>query len=78
MFRQNYLRRGFWGHWLCTAVAALTYQLGVFAMGVFLTNTTWSHWLSFVMNAVLGTVALSVVYPLLNAVSQIGGEKWKE
>ena len=78
MFRQGYLRRGFASHWVCTAVAAFVYQLGVFFMAMFFGNTFWSHWLSFVMNAGLGLLALPVVYPLLNAVSQIGGDKWKE
>ena len=78
MFRQSYLRRGFVSHWLCTAVAAFVYQTGVFAMALFFSNTFFSHWLSFLMNAALGTAALPVVYPLLNAVSQIGGDKWKE
>ena len=78
MFRQSYLRRGFVSHWLCTAVAAFVYQTGVFAMALFLGNTFFSHWLSFLMNAALGMAALPVVYPLLNAVSQIGGDKWKE
>ena len=78
MFRQSYLRRGFASHWICTAAAALVYQLGVFAMGLFFGNTDWSHWFSFVMNACLGIGVLPVVYPLLNGVSQIGGDKWKE
>lgn len=78
MFRQSYLRRGFVSHWLCTAVAVLVYQMGVFAMALFFGNTFFSHWLSFLMNAALGMAALPVVYPLLNAVSQIGGDKWKE
>lgn len=78
IFRQNYLRRGFWSHWMCTAAAVLAYQMGVFLMAIFFGNTYFSHWLSFVMNAALGLVALPAVYPLLNAVSQIGGDKWKE
>lgn len=78
MFRQNYLRRGFWGHWMCTAAAVMVYQMGVFLMAVFFGNTYFSHWLSFLMNGALGLAALPVVYPLLNAVSQIGGDKWKE
>ena len=78
MFRQSYLRRGFVSHWLCTAVATAVYQMGVFAMALFFGNTFFSHWLSFLMNAALGLLALPVVYPLLNMVSQIGGDKWKE
>lgn len=78
MFRQNYLRRGFFSHWLCTAAAVAVYQAGVFFMALFFTNTFWSHWLSFAMNAGLSLLALPLVYPLLNAISQIGGDKWKE
>jgi hypothetical protein len=78
MFRQSYLRRGFVSHWLCTAVATAAYQLGVFAMALFFANTFFDRWLSFAMNAGLSLLALPVVYPLMNAVSQIGGDKWKE
>ena len=78
IFRQNYLRRSFVSHMLCTAAAVMTYQMGVFVMAVFFGNTFWSHWFNFVMNGVMGLAALPVVYPLLSAVSQIGGEKWKE
>lgn len=78
MFRQSYLRRGFWSHWMCTAVAVFVYQMGIFAMALFFGNTFFSHWLSFVMNAALALAVLPVVYPLLNTVSQIGGDKWKE
>ena len=78
MFRQSYLRRGFVSHWLCTAAATAAYQLGVFAMALFFANTFFDRWLSFAMNAGLSLLALPVVYPLMNAVSQIGGDKWKE
>lgn len=78
MFRQNYLRRGFWSHWLCTVFSVLAYQLGVFLMAVFFGNTFFDRWLSFLMNGVLSLAALPVIYPLLSAVSQIGGDKWKE
>ena len=78
LFRQSYLRRGFFSLWLCTAVAVAVYQTGVFLMALFFTDTFWSHWISFAMNAALGLLALPAVYPLFNAISQIGGDKWKE
>ena len=78
MFRQGYLRRGFWSSWLCAAAAVMVYEAGVFAMALFFGNTYFSRWLCFVMNGALAVAALPVVYPLFNAVSQIGGDKWKE
>lgn len=78
LFRQSFLRRGFWSHWLCAGIANGCYQLGVLAMAVFLGQTRLGAWLSFFMNALLATAALPLIYPLLARISRIGGEKWKE
>lgn len=78
LFRQSFLRRGFWSHWLCAFTAGMGYQLGVYLLAMFFGNTRWTHGLSFGMNGLLGGAALPLLYPLLVRISQIGGEKWKE
>lgn len=77
-FRQNYLRRGFGAHWLCTVVPALVYQLGVYGIGVFFGQTYPERITAFLMNVLLAALALPVVYPAFGAVSKIGGETWRE
>lgn len=78
IFRQNYLRRGFSANWLCTAVATLMYQMGVYFLALFFGNTYPERVTAFLMNAVLAAVVLPVVYPVFGAVGKIGGETWKE
>jgi hypothetical protein len=78
IFRKNYLQRSFRANWLCAAAATFVYQLGVYAMGVFLTNTYPSHISAFLMNGLLASAALPLLYPAFRATAKIGGEKWKE
>lgn len=78
IFRQNFLRRGFGSHWMCTAMAATVYQMGVFAVGLFMGYTYPQRVLSFVINGALALAALPVVYPIFGVISKIGGETWKE
>lgn len=77
-FRQNYLRRGFGAHWLCTVIPGLVYQLGVYGIGVFFGRTYPERITAFLMNILLAALVLPVVYPAFGAVSKIGGETWKE
>lgn len=78
IFRKNFLQRGFSANWLCTAAAAFVYQLGVYVMGVFLTNTYPGRIGVFLTNALLASAVLPLLYPAFRAVAKIGGEKWKE
>lgn len=78
MFRQNYLQRSFSAHWICAVAAFFAYQTGVFAVGVFLTHTHPGRFGAFMMNGLLGAVAVSLLYPALTAIGKIGGTPWKE
>ena len=78
VFRQNFLRRGFSAHWLCTVGATFVYQFGVFVMGLFLAQTHPGRVGTFGMNALLAAVVLPAVYPAFEAIGKIGGETWKE
>lgn len=78
IFRQNFLRRGFGSHWMCTAMAAVVYQMGVFAVGLLMGYTRLGRVTAFAMNALLALACLPAVYPLFELISKIGGEKWKE
>ena len=77
-FRQSFLRKGFRAAMLCTGGAMLIYELAVFAIGLFLGMTTFGRLGSRCVTALLTLVAAPALYPILNAISTIGGEAWKE
>ena len=78
VFRQNFLYRSFMPRWLCTWAAVLVYQLTVFLIGVFMTQTNFSRFTVFLMNALLAGSCLLPLYPIAARISRIGGETWKE
>lgn len=77
-FRQSFLQKGFNAAMLCTSAALLVYQLCVFAIGLFLGMTTFGRLGSRFITALLTFVWAPLLYPILNAISSIGGEAWKE
>lgn len=77
-FRQNFLQKGFPAALLCTAVAMFVYELAVFALGLFLGMTTLGRIGSRCVTTVLTVATVPVLYPILSAISTIGGEAWKE
>ena len=77
-FRQIFLRKGFPAAMLCTGVAMLIYELAVFAIGLFLGMTTFGRLGSRCVTALLTLATAPAIFPILNAISKIGGEAWKE
>ena len=54
------------------------YELAIFGYCMLVGYTTFSRIISFLMPAVLSTVAALVIYPLAKAISAIGGNLWNE
>lgn len=77
-FRQSFLRKGFSAAMLCTAAAMIVYELLVFFIGLFLGMTTLGRFGAFFLTAVMSLAAAPILYPIVNAISTIGGEAWKE
>lgn len=77
-FRQSYLRKGFAATALCTTVALLVYELAVFCIGLFFGQTTPDRIGTHFLTGVLTLVTVPVMYPVINAISTIGGDAWKE
>lgn len=77
-FRQSYLRKGFSAAMLCTAIAMLVYELAVFAIGLFFGLTTPDRIGSFCLTALMTLLSVPLLHPIVNAISTIGGEAWKE
>lgn len=78
IFRHSFLRAGFGAEILCTAVAVMLYQLGLFAIGYFLGHTTASRLPDFCVTGLLSLAVMPVLYPIFSAISNIGGETWRE
>ena len=77
-FRQSYLRKGFAATMLCVAVGLALYELSVFAIALFLGQTYPGRLGAFVLTAGLTFLSAPVLYPVVGAISKIGGEAWKE
>ena len=78
IFRQAFLRQGFGTLLLCVAIGMLLYEMGVFAVNLFLKFTVSSRFTAAVATAVLSLAAVPVLYPVLLAIGKLGGETWKE
>lgn len=78
IFRQAYLRRGFFSILLSTAMGMVLYELSLFGIGLFLDYTISQWFPSAVLTAALSLCALPVAYPIARSISKIGGQTWKE
>lgn len=78
IFRQAYLRKGFFALMLCAGVASLLYEAGIFLIGLFLSQTNLDRFGVFMLTAGLSLLCLPVLYPILSSIGKIGGETWKE
>lgn len=78
IFRQGYLRKGFFALVLCAAAALLLYELSALGITVFLKQTTWMRTERFLITAGLTLAVLPLLYPILLSIGKIGGETWIE
>ena len=77
-FRQSYLRKGFFASLLCVLAGMLLYEILVFAIAMFLGQTTFVRLGTFCLTGVLTFAFAPVLYPVIGAIGKIGGESWKE
>jgi cell shape-determining protein MreD len=59
-------------------VAILVYEMVVFFLGLFFGQTFLARIGVFFLTAVLSTLIVPILYPILCAIGKIGGEPWKE
>ena len=78
IFRQAFLRQGLGTMVLCVAMGLVLYELGVFAISLFLELTVANRVGAAVMTVPVSLVAVPVLYPVLLAIGKLGGETWKE
>ena len=78
MFRQLYWHRSKGSIVLCTGIALMGYELGLFAVGLFNELTLWSRFGVFLLTGAYSCATLLLYYPLIYKIGLIGGNTWKE
>lgn len=77
--RQSFLQKGLPAAALCVFLAMFLYEMAVYVIGLFFSQTYGGRIGVFILTAVLSMVILPVLYPVFCAISKIGGgEPWKE
>lgn len=78
IFRQAFLRRGFFSMLLCVGGGMLLYELALFGISLFLRLNVWAKLGDTLLTVAMSMAAASLVYPILLAVGKLGGEPWEE
>ncbi len=78
IFRQAYLRQGFFTLLLCLAVTMLAYELITFGLALFMGYTDLVYFGAVCLKVPLTLLAVPILYPVLTSIGKIGGETWKE
>lgn len=78
MFRQAFLRQGFFTLLLCSAMGMCLYELILFGVNLFMKLTVMDRAGAALMTAVLSLLAVPVLYPVWLAIGKLGGTTWKE
>jgi len=78
LFRQMYWHRSKGSIILCSAIALIGYELGLFVVGLGGALTHWGRLPVFVITAAFSCFALIPLYSLIYKIGLIGGNTWKE
>ena len=63
---------------MCAAVGMMVYELLVFAICLFLGNTTGDRFVVFALRGGLSVAVMPALYPIFTSISNIGGQTWNE
>lgn len=79
ILRQSYLQKGFFAALVCCFGAMLLYEIAVFFIGLFFSQTLFARFYVFPLTAVLSMIAVPVLYPICCGIAKVGGgDPWKE
>lgn len=78
LLRQTLWCRNFGSILLCQFVAVMTYEMGLFAIGLFTGRTILSRVSVFAVTGGLTCLTSLPLYPLIRRIGNIGGDPWKE
>lgn len=76
--RHCYLHSSFGSAMLCTAAAALVYEMALFGIGLFFGYVTVNRLTDFLIKAGLSIAAMPLMYPIFTAILKIGGTSWND
>lgn len=78
LFRQMVWHRNTSSILLCSGAALMLYEIGLYAVGLFLGLTRWYRFPRFFLTAALTIAVMIPLYHLINRIGLIGGNTWKE
>ena len=78
LIRQNLWQRGFGSVMLCTGTAVMLYEMGTFVMGLISGLTIFARAGVFALTGAFTCITMLPMYPLVRAISKIGGDTWKD
>ena len=78
LLRQMYLHRSKGSVVLCSCLAAVGYELGLFIVGIFSELTLFSRLPSFLVTSAACIITIIPLYKLIYKFGLIGGNTWKE
>lgn len=78
LLRQMYLHRSKGSMVVCTGIAVIAYEIGIFVSGILTGRTIWPRLPVFVFTGLYSALALIPLYTVLEKISVIGGNAWKE
>ena len=78
LFRQMFWHRSKGSIILCSAIAVILYELGLFVVGIITELTHWGRLPPFALTALLSSLVLIPLYSLIYKIGLIGGNTWKE
>lgn len=78
LFRQMYWHRSFGSLCMCGCVSVMLYEMLVFLLGIFQGLTIWARAGVFALTGAFTCITMLPMYPLVRAISKIGGESWRD
>lgn len=78
LFRQMYWNRSFGSLTLCTGISIMLYEMLLFGVGIAQGLTILPRAGVFALTGAMTCVAMLPMYPLVRAISKIGGESWND
>ena len=78
LFRQIYWHRSFGSIAMCVCIAIICYEMALFVAGLSMGLTILPRASVFALTGGFTCITMLPMYPLVRAISKIGGESWKE
>lgn len=78
LFRQKFWRRSTGSMILCSAIAMLIYEVGLYGVALFLGRTRFDRLPLFLLTALYSIAVMIPLYQLIYRIGSIGGHVWNE